>query len=108
MNHAIVKSLSDQDLIASTERFVNEERKISEVIIWHLQEIHDRRLFLEMGFESLYECLSKHFKMSDSVAYGRIKVLKILADVPTASESLKSGELNISSIAFARALKDSF
>jgi hypothetical protein len=108
MNQSIVKSLNDQDLITSTERFVIQEREIGQVIIWHLQEIQDRRLFLTMGFESLYECLRKHFKMSDSVAYGRIKVLKVLADVPTAGESLKSGELNISNIVLAHSFIEKY
>lgn len=101
MNQISIKSLSDQDLILSTERIVEQERKIVQVLIWHLQEIQDRRLFLSMGFVSLYECLIQHFKMSDTTAYGRIKVLKILEDVPEICESLKTGELNISNIALA-------
>jgi hypothetical protein len=101
MNQAFIQSLSDHDLIASTERVVEQERKIVQVVIWHLQEIQDRRLYISMNYTSLYECLITHFKMSDTTAYGRIKVLKILADIPAASESLKSGELNISNIALA-------
>jgi hypothetical protein len=101
MNQAFIQSLSDQDLIVSTERVVEQERKIVQVIIWHLQEIQDRQLYISMKYTSLYECLIKHFKMSDTTAYGRIKVLKILAEVPAVGESLKTGELNISNIALA-------
>jgi hypothetical protein len=101
MNQAFVHAMSDQELIASTERAVAQERKIVQVVIWHLQEIQDRRLYVSMKYTSLYECLIEHFKMSDSTAYGRIKVLKILAEVPTVSESLKTGALNISNIALA-------
>jgi hypothetical protein len=101
MNQAFIQSLNDQDLIASTERVVEQERKIVQVVIWHLQEIQDRQLYISMNYTSLYECLIKRFKMSDTTAYGRIKVLKILADVPLVSESLKTGALNISNIALA-------
>lgn len=101
MNQEVIKSLSNEDLLLSTERIVEEERKIVQVLIWHLQEIQDRKLYLSLGYESLYKCLIGHFKMSDTTAYGRIKVLKILEDVPEVSEALKSGELNISSIALA-------
>jgi hypothetical protein len=101
MNQTFIQSMSDQDLIASTERVVEQERKIVQVIIWHLQEIQDRQLYISMKYTSLYECLIKHFKMSDTTAYGRIKVLKILAEVPAVSESLKTGALNISNIALA-------
>jgi 5-methylcytosine-specific restriction endonuclease McrA len=101
MNQAFVQSLNNQDLIASTEYVVEQERKIVQVVIWHLQEIQERRLYLSMNYTSLYECLIKHFKMSDTTAYGRIKVLKILEDVPTVSEALKTGDLNISNIALA-------
>jgi hypothetical protein len=101
MNQAFVQSLNDQDLIASTEHVVEQERKIFQVVIWHLQEIQERRLYISMNYTSLYECLIKHFKMSDTTAYGRIKVLKILEDVPTVSEALNTGELNISNITLA-------
>ena len=39
--------------------------------------------------------------MSDTTAYSRIKVLKILEEVPEVLEGLKSGEPNISNIALA-------
>lgn len=96
-----IKSLSNEDLLLSTESVLEEERKIVQVLIWHLQEIQDRKLFISLGYESLYQCLIKHFKMSDTTAYGRIKVLKILEEVPEVSDSLKSGALSVSNIALA-------
>ena len=101
MDQAYIKSLSDNELIKSTERVVEQERKIVQVVIWHLQEVQDRKLYLTMEYADMYECLIGHFKMSDTTAYGRLKVLKILEDVPQVSESLKTGELNISNIALA-------
>lgn len=101
MNPSSIKLLSDHELIARTEHLVEQERQIVQVLIWHLQEIQDRKLFLAMEYTSMYECLIGHFKMSDTTAYGRIKVLKVMEDIPQVSESLKNGELNISSIALA-------
>ena len=101
MNFSDVKLLNDQELIHRTERLVEQERQIVQVLIWHLQEIQDRKLFLAMEYTSMYECLIGHFKMSDTTAYSRIKVLKVMEEIPQVSESLKSGELNISSIALA-------
>jgi 5-methylcytosine-specific restriction endonuclease McrA len=96
-----IKSLSNEDLLLSTERTIEQERKIVQVLIWHLQEIQDRKLYLSLGYESLYKCLIGQFKMSDTTAYGRIKVLKILEEVPEVSDGIKSGALNISNIALA-------
>lgn len=101
LNQGEIKSFSNEDLLLSTERLVEEERKIVQVLIWHLQEIQDRKLYLYLGYDSLYKCLILHFKMSDTTAYSRIKVLKILEEVPEVGESLKSGELNISNIGLA-------
>lgn len=108
MTQEFIKSLGNEDLIKSAGRVVEAERKIVQVLIWHLQEIQDRKLYISMGYESLYKCLIGHFKMSDTTAYGRIKVLKILEEVPEVSESLKTGELSISSVALAHSFIEKY
>ena len=102
MTKAFVKALNDKNLIHSTETLVKKERSIVECLIWHLEEIQARKLFISMGYASLFECLIKHFKYSETTAYGRLSVLKIIKDVPTVGEALNSGELNITNLTLAQ------
>src|SRR3990167_4749091 len=102
MTKAFVKALNDKNLIHSTETLVKKERSIVECLIWHLEEIQARKLFISMGYESLFECLIKHFKYSETTAYGRLSVLKIIKEVPSICEALNTGELNITNVTLAQ------
>ncbi|MNL41643.1 hypothetical protein D3C87_1640640 [compost metagenome] len=55
-----------------------------------------------MGFTSLFECLVKHFKYSEAVAYSRISALKILSAVPVAAQALSSGEVSLTTLSLAQ------
>lgn len=102
MNSVNIKSMSDDLLIERVEYLVRRERELMECLIWHLQEIQDRKLFIAMGFTSLFECLVKHFKYSEAVAYSRISALKILNAVPEATQALNAGEVNITTLSLAQ------
>lgn len=102
MNSATVKSLSDQQLIERTEYLARRERAVVEYLIWHLQEIQDRKLFILMGYTSLFECLVKHFKYSEPVAYTRMSALKIMSAVPEAAGALNSGEVSLTTLSLTQ------
>jgi hypothetical protein len=98
MNSANIKFMTDSQLIQRTEYLVRRERKVVECIIWHLQEIQDRKLFIQMKYSSMLECLVKHFKYSEAVAYSRIAALRIISEVPAVAEALNSGEINLTNL----------
>ncbi|MFS4460277.1 HNH endonuclease [Bdellovibrio sp. HCB2-146] len=102
MNKEEIKSLTDNEIISRVERMVRSERQIVECMIWHLQEIQDRKLFIQMGYTSLFECLVKHFKYSEPVAYTRISALKIINAVPEVAEALNSGEVSLTTLSMAQ------
>jgi hypothetical protein len=102
MNSTNIKTLSDSQLIKRVEYLVRRERELVECLIWHLQEIQDRKLYIQMGFTGLFECLVRHFKYSEAVAYSRISALKILSAVPQAVEALNSGEVNLTTLSLTQ------
>ena len=97
-----LKHLSDTQLIERVTYLVRRERELVEYLILHLQEIQDRKLYIQMGFTSLFECLVRHFKYSEAVAYARISALKILTAVPDAAEALNSGEVNLTTLSLTQ------
>jgi len=102
MTKAFIKSLADKALIKSTESIVKKERELVECLIWHLEEINERKLYISMGYVSLYKCLVHHFKMSETTAYGRITVLEMMKEIPSITHDLRSGELNITNLQQAK------
>lgn len=98
MNSADIKLMTDNQLIQRTEYLVSRERKIVECIIWHLQEIQERKLFIQMEYSSMFECLVKHFKYSEAVAYARMSALRIISEVPAVAEALGTGEINLTNL----------
>lgn len=96
------KTMTDDQLIERVEYLVRRERELVECLIWHLQEIQDRKLFIPMGFTSLFECLVKHFKYSEAIAYSRISALKIINAVPEAAKALGAGKVNVTTLSLTQ------
>jgi hypothetical protein len=51
----IISSLTDQNLIAELKNLLLQEREVLAEIIRYLQEVDARRLYLELGYSSLFE-----------------------------------------------------
>jgi hypothetical protein len=102
MNSANIKLMTDSQLIKYVAHLVQREREIVECLIWHLQEVQDRKLFIQMGYTSMFECLVKHFKYSEPVAYSRISALRIISEVPAVADALNSGEVNLTTLTMAQ------
>jgi hypothetical protein len=64
----------------------------------HINEVASRKLFFELGYESLYMYLTKGLKYSESAAYRRIQAAKMLMASPLVAEKIESGALNLSQL----------
>ena len=91
-----LESLTADDLLKSFSLIAKEERRVSNEVLLHLLEISRRKLYLERGYPSLFEMLIREYRYSESAAYRRINAMKLLRDVPEASNSLLSGEISLS------------
>jgi hypothetical protein len=102
MNEETIKQSSDEKLLISLSDLFLSERKITRLILLHLLEIDVRQLYAKRGFESLFQMLIEHYKLSETSANQRLKAIKLLKDVSTAQASLVSGELNLTTLAMAQ------
>lgn len=89
--------ISRQLLINNTNRLVAKEREITAELIRHLCEIERRRLHLEMGFGSMFDLLTKHYKYSEGSADRRISAMRLSKDVPGVMQAIEAGKLSLSS-----------
>jgi hypothetical protein len=87
--------LSNERLLERTERLVRSERKITHLVLWHINEVECRRLFADLGFSSMYKYLTQHFGYGESAAYERLHASRLLKNIPELSEKIENGTLNL-------------
>ncbi len=92
------KMISNEELNLRLEKIARTERKITHIILLHINEVDSRGLHLKMGFESLYSYLVKALHYSESAAYRRIQAARLLRTVPEVAEKIESGTLNLSQL----------
>lgn len=96
-----LRHLTDKTLLADTKRLVEKERSLSIQILHHLKEIERRRLFSDLGYGSLFEYTVKELGYSEASASRRIQSARLLKEIPTIENKLKTGELSITNVALA-------
>lgn len=92
-------NIGNQELLARLEKLVRTERKITHLILVHILEAEDRKLYAERGFDSMYSYLTKGLGYSEASAYRRLQSARLLKQVPTAAEKIEEGSLNLSQLA---------
>jgi hypothetical protein len=90
-----LKTLSTEKLLKETSRFVDTERTATLEVVRHISEIYRRRLYLECGYSSLFEMLTRYFGYCNASAQVRINSMRLLDEVPEIAGKLKSGELSL-------------
>lgn len=90
-----LKLLTDTQLINDTTTVVNAERRITAEAIKHLYEVNRRKLYLKMGYESLFTMLRKHWGYCEPTAHLRKNAVILMQDVPEVIKKIESGEMPV-------------
>ena len=91
-----LKGISNDDLLLRTENLVQTERKIMHLVLIHILEIMERKLYADLGYDSMYTMMTKKYGYSEPSALRRIDAAKLLKNVPEVADRLMSGALNLS------------
>ena len=90
-----LKNLSDQKLLATTSKIVLEEKRLTSLVLEHLQEIENRKVYCDLGIESLFKYCTRILKYSEAEASVRVNATRLIKAVPKAKEKIDKGELNL-------------
>ncbi|QLY24337.1 HNH endonuclease [Bdellovibrio sp. KM01] len=90
--------LPSTELLNRVEKLARTERKITHLILWHIVEIESRRLFLDLGYTSLFKYMTAHLHYSEDAAYRRIQAARLLKKVPQVDKAIESGSLNLTQL----------
>ncbi len=91
-----IKSLSDKVLLNQTHKLVKKEQNHTLQIIKHLEEIYRRRLFSDLGHNSLFSYCTEHLSYSPAQAQRRINAARLIKDIPQAEKMIEQGTLSLS------------
>ena len=95
-----LKLLSDESLDQSLLAFVKKEKEVLKEILCHIAEVDRRRLFLRMGYSSLYVYLTERMNYDGGSAQRRIDAARLVQQVPSVLESIDQGEITLAQVTF--------
>ncbi len=106
----MIQQLSNEQLLDRTKKLAQDERQLTVEILRHLREIETRKLFLKLGFRSLFEYVVKELSYSEDAAYRRISAMRLTRDFPEVANKIESGALSLTAACkaqkFFRNVKD--
>lgn len=98
MSQIEIKKLTREELIAKIKSLAQEERRVTLELLQHLKEMDVRKLYLDLGFSSLFEYLRKELSYSESSAYRRIQSMRMIKEIPELEGKVASGAVNLSTL----------
>ena len=93
-----IKKMSDSQLLLRTKDLVQEERRLTTEVLWHLREVDARLLHLQIGCHSLFDYCVRELKYSETAASRRIQAVKLLKELPETAQAIEDGKLNLSNV----------
>ncbi|MGZ3740628.1 MAG: HNH endonuclease [Bdellovibrionota bacterium] len=90
-----MKNLPDEKLLTEIQRVVKVERAAITEVLQYLAEVESRRLHLARGYSSLWEFATKFLGYSEGEAYARIQAMRLIREVPSAEEEIRTGKISL-------------
>jgi hypothetical protein len=100
------KIMANPELALNLKNMVDQERELLYHIILCIREVDNRRLYLDLGYPSLFAYLTQELKYSESAAYRRIEAARLSRDVPEVIEKIQEGKISLTQVGeMAKALR---
>ncbi len=90
-----LRKLKNSELDFRIKSLARQERELLTQVLHVIKEIDNRRLYLEMGYSSLFAYLSESVGYSPASAQRRIDAARLLNEIPSLSEKIESGEIHL-------------
>ncbi len=88
--------LGNEQLLVALKALVLQENELTSDLLAHLAELDERRLFLELGFSSLFAYCTESLGLSESSAGRRITAARVGRRFPGVFAAVARGELTLS------------
>ena len=91
-----MKHLSDKEVVAQMKLLREKEKEVLHELLLYIGEVHERGLYRDLGFSSLYSYLRDGLGYSNGGACRRSKVALCIRQYPEVYDALVEGELTLS------------
>src|SRR5829696_4292911 len=88
-------TLSDDQLLARMTALARAERHVTAALIRALAELDRRKLFLGLGYASLFVYCTQVLHFSEHAAYNRIEVVRAARRFPLVLDRLADGDVTL-------------
>lgn len=96
---ALLKSLSDSDLVAQLDSAAANERGAVSVTLRCIAEVERRGAHLELGYRTMFDYCVLRLRMSEGASSRRIYAARAAARLPILYEKIAGGELSLTCVA---------
>jgi 5-methylcytosine-specific restriction endonuclease McrA len=96
--------LSNRDLLSRVKSLVLQERSTTLEILVHLNEVERRKLYLTLGYPSLFEYCSRALGYSSSAAGRRIHAARCVRDFPEVYELFEKNAVTLVTISLVASI----
>ncbi|MDG0816003.1 HNH endonuclease [Bdellovibrio svalbardensis] len=97
-----LRNLNQTELDQRMKTLAQRERDVLCEILLTIKEIDGRRMYLELGFPSLFDYLTKSVGYSEGSAQRRIDAARLLQEVPEMAPKIQSGEIKLSQVSLVQ------
>jgi 5-methylcytosine-specific restriction endonuclease McrA len=98
MTNRLPTALSDSDLLTETARAATVERRATADLLALLAEVDRRRLYLGLGYSSLFTYCTQALHLSEPAAYSRITAARAAARWPLILTRLAAGDVTLTTL----------
>src|SRR5262245_6202487 len=95
-----ISNLSNEMLITILDQRIDCESQNEAEIIDYLREVMVRRLFIQLGADSMFDFLTRaRYKYSRGVAMRKLDAARVMQHFPQVKAWIRTGEVNLSHLA---------
>jgi hypothetical protein len=98
----MLKKMSDQELLQKTKKLRAEEKKLTSIVLEHLQEVENRKLYCELGLSTLFSYCVQELDYSPAEASVRVNAVRLVNRHPEVKAKIDSGALSLTSASLAQ------
>ena len=104
MNLEKVKTLQDKELLEQVKALSKKEAAVTVELLLHLAEVERRKLFLPLGYSSLFSYCREVLKYSEPAAQRRIASARCCARYPEVTCMLLDREVSLTTVSMVASL----
>jgi len=90
--------LTDQELVATVQQLVDNDRSNLIGLLVHLGELDERKLYLEAAKPSMFAYCVEVLRMSEGTTFKRIAAARVARRFPIILEMIATGEMHLSGL----------